>query len=319
MYLVFDIGGTFVKYAIMNSKGKIIEKSKAPTKEMNGESLDDLVISLAGVYKQFKDSYDIEGIAMSLPGQIDVEKGIVYGGGAIKYVDGAPLGELLSKQCDDKRVSLENDGKCAALAEIWNGNAKGCKDACVMVFGTGIGGGIVADGKVLHGKNLLAGELSYGLDRVSRADIPDFKPLESIGDVDKSYYEVPYMWSTYNSTRAFCGRVARAKNLPFDSVDGEQIYKWVEDGDELVKEMLEDYYFDIAKYCLTLYVILNPEIILIGGGICAQPAFIEGIKRYVDKLKVLSVVYSGLKVDVCMHKNDSNLLGALYNYKQLFD
>lgn len=89
-------------------------------------------------------------------------------------------------------------------------------------------------------------------------------------------------------------------------------------GDEDAREALEDMYFSIAKQCCNLYVTFDPEVILIGGGISAEPAFIEGIKRYVDQLKGMSIIYNEIKIDVCKYRNDSNLLGALYNFKQKY-
>ena len=66
-------------------------------------------------------------------------------------------------------------------------------------------------------------------------------------------------------------------------------------------------------------MIYNPEVILIGGGISAEPAFIEGIQRYIDQIKPLSMVFNDIRIDVCKFRNDSNLLGALYNFKQIYE
>lgn len=319
MYLVFDIGGTFVKYAWMSEDGEIHEKNKIPTRNRVGETLDDFIDSLVEIYEQYKDKYEVQGIAMGLPGQIDVENGIVYGGGGLKYLHACHLGEVISKRCDNVPVSLENDGKCAALAEVWKGNAVGCKDACVLVFGTGIGGGIIVDGHVHHGMDMMAGEISFCFDHVTREDLPNFQAIEDMKTLEDEYKYLPYMWSTMNSTRGFCYRVAVAKGLTPDEVDGELIYKWAEAGDKEVQEMLEEYYFDIAKYCCNLFVTISPEIILLGGGISAQPAFLEGVRKYVNQLKRISNVFNKINVDVCKHRGDSNLLGAMYNFKQKYN
>lgn len=92
----------------------------------------------------------------------------MYGGGRIKYLDGAHLGDLISEACGGVSVALENDGKCAALAELWLGNASTATNAAVVVVGTGIGGGIIIDRKIHRGKRLLAGELSYALMNMTR-------------------------------------------------------------------------------------------------------------------------------------------------------
>lgn len=178
MYLVFDVGGTFIKYALMDQKGKIYEKYKVPTPfqdgkvDDNGDEITPYTVKTEDgiaafleqidiIYGKYSKEYQITGIAMSLPGQVNVNQGIVYGGGSLPYLDRVPLGNLISRRCGNVPVALENDAKCAALAEVWIGNAKDCKDACVLVFGTGIGGGIIIDRKVRHGVGMIAGEMSF--------------------------------------------------------------------------------------------------------------------------------------------------------------
>lgn len=318
MYLVFDVGGTFIKYARITEEGQIEEKGKIPTPVKAGDGVKDFVSAIGEIYDRYAQQYELKGIAMGLPGQIDVERGIVYGGGGIKYLDEVALGDILSKRCDGIRVSLENDGKCTALAEVWLGNAKDVQDACVVVFGTGIGGGIIKDRKVHRGNRLLAGEISYCIDNMTRADLSRVTPLEDIPSVEASFEQIPFTQSPRCSTSGLTWRVAKAKGLPMDEVDGEKIYKWVEEGDAITTEVLEDVYFDIAKLCMNLYVTFDPDVILIGGGISAQPAFLKGIQKYVDQIKPITKVYSGIKLDVCKFLNDSNLLGALYHFKQMY-
>ncbi len=78
-------------------------------------------------------------------------------------------------------------------------------------------------------------------------------------------------------------------------------------------------YYNIAWHCCNLYITLAPEIILIGGGISAQPKFMEGIIKYTSKLRRLSYIYERMKIDLCKFGNDSNLIGALFNFLQKYD
>lgn len=318
MYLVFDVGGTFIKYARMTSDGQITEKGKTPTPCQAGDSIDDFINVVTDVYKRFAGIENVEGIAMGLPGQIDVERGIVYGGGALKYLDEVALGQQLSEHCDGVPVSLENDAKCAALAEVWMGNAKDAKNACVIVFGTGVGGGIIIDGKVHHGSRMLAGEISYFLDNMTIEDLDKIKPIEPL-PIYEAYETNPFVISSVVSTNALTYHVSKLKKMKPEEVKGEMIYQWVREGDKEVEEILEDFYFKIAKMCCSLYVTIDPDVILLGGGISAEPAFIEGIRKYVDKIKRITKVFNGIKLDVCKYQNDSNLYGALYNFKQKYE
>lgn len=319
MYLVFDVGASSVKYAWMTREGKIEEKGKIPTPNKVGEDIGDFLDSVGGVYDQYKCKGEVEGIAMGLPGQVDVEQGIVYSGGGIRYMDYVPLGELLSQRCDGIRVALENDAKCAALAEVWQGNAKDVQDACVLVFGTGIGGAVIKERKVHRGKHMLAGEVSYCLEGMQRADLSKVTTIENIVSLEESNDRIPFTQAARCSTYGLSWRVAREKGIPLDEVNGEKIYQWAEEGDKVVNEILQDVYFDIAKLCINMYVMFDPEVILIGGGISAQPAFIQGIQKYVTELMPLSKVYKHIKLDVCKFRNDSNLFGALYNFQQQYN
>lgn len=317
MYLVFDVGATSVKYAWMTEEGQIVEKSSILTKNKPEDGVEDFVESLGMIYDRYKEKGVVEGIAMGLPGQVDVDNGIVYGGGGIRYMHEVPLQEKMSKRCDNIRVSLENDGKCAALAEVWLGNAKDVTDACVLVFGTGIGGAIIKDRRVHRGKRMQAGEVSFMIDEMTREDLAHLGCIE-----DMSLYEaidkLPYFWAAHAATGAVCYWLSKKKNLPVEEVTGRKIYQWIREGDKEAEEMMEEMYFSIAKQCCNLYVTFDPEVILIGGGISAEPDFVEGIKRYVNQLKRISTIYKEIKIDVCKYRNDSNLLGALYNFKQKY-
>ncbi|MFQ9450959.1 MAG: ROK family protein [Coprococcus sp.] len=132
MYLVIDVGGTFIKHCVMDRDAEIMEKNKVPTPGRFGNGLDNIQQGLdafldviQGIYDDYKIKYDIQGIAISLPGQVDVDNGICYAGGALPYLDKAHVGELVSERCDGLKVALENDGKCASIVGDMAGKCKG--------------------------------------------------------------------------------------------------------------------------------------------------------------------------------------------------
>lgn len=153
-YLVFDIGGTNVKYALMDNEGQLLEKGKRPS----ADNLDDFIAALYEVGDQYKGKF--AGIAVCAPGKIDREKMIIHYGGALTFLDGLNLEETLGARYG-VAVSAENDAKAAALCEQWLGELKGVDTGAVLTLGTGVGGGIVASGKLLHGSSFQAGELSW--------------------------------------------------------------------------------------------------------------------------------------------------------------
>ena len=138
MYLVFDIGGTAIKYCWMNEAGEIFNKQEILSTAV--DSLDKFIETVAKIYHE--SNRKVEGIALSCPGVIDAANGTIKVVVAYPYLQGICLTELISKACDNIKVSLENDAKCAGLAEAWIGSAQAYDDAIIVVLGTGIGGGI---------------------------------------------------------------------------------------------------------------------------------------------------------------------------------
>lgn len=320
MYLIFDIGGTFSKYALMKADGTIVDKGKFETKNKEGDTVDDFVDSLVAVYDNYKTYTVIEGISMSLPGQIDVENGIVYVGGALPFLHKVRLGKLISDRCDHKPVTLENDAKCAALAEIWKGNAADYTNAVLFIIGTGVGGGVIIDRKVYRGNRMIAGEFSYIFDTITREEAEhNMLNVDDVERFEDKYGDGIYSLSKAAATYSLRVRVSKEKNIPLEQVTGELIYKWSDEGDEICSNALKDMYFAIAKQCLNMYVILNPDVILIGGGISSEPRFIEGIRYYAKMLSNAAEMFKGYKIELCKFGNDSNLLGALYNFLQMHD
>lgn len=319
MYLVFDVGGTFIKYAWMNQEGNVEDSGKIPTMRSVGDTISDFVEALGKIYDIYKEKGGVDGIAMAVPGLVDTDTCTVYNGGALHYLDQANMQDLIGNRCDGVKVAVENDGKCAALAEAWRGNAKDVNTAYVLIFGTGIGGGIVIDGKVHHGNRMVAGELSWHICTMERKDLDHLVSEKVFDTVEDVFDSLAYYDTVHCSIAALVHKVAKQKGLKDSDVSGELIYQWAKGGDNIAIEALEDIYFSIARLCLNVYVTVGADVILIGGGISEEPEFVKGIQRYIDKMKFVTEIYSGIRIDTCKYHNRSNLLGALYNFKQKYN
>lgn len=297
MYLVFDIGGTFVKYAMISSTGKIQFKNKIPT--LLDQGIEPFIHSLALVYQEMKGEYAIDGIAVSTPGAVDVEKGIVYNGGNLPFLHQQCLRDLVSEQCDGIKVAVENDGKCAGLAEAWIGSAKDVQDAIVIAFGTGIAGAVIKDKKIHRGNRLIAGEVSFLLN-----------------DMDR--HHKPTIWAHQNSALSLGQRLAAAKN-DSEAYSGEKFFAMLEQGDADADNILKDFAYSASIHLYNLQLIFDPDVICIGGGISEQPRLIEEIKNQVNVIWDQVPHIGKPNIVKCKFNNDSNLLGALYNYMQVYE
>ena len=134
--MVFDVGGTEIKYSVMDEGLNRTDAGSVPTPQDTQEHFLDTLYAL---YAPHRD--EVSGIAMALPGFVDTRTGFVSNGGALLYNTGTQVGQLVRERCGCP-VTLENDGKAAALAELQAGALQGCCNAAVFIIGTGVGGGI---------------------------------------------------------------------------------------------------------------------------------------------------------------------------------
>ena len=153
--LVFDIGGTEIKYSIMDETLSMEHSGHVPTPIDSFESFSKIICD---IYQEYKE--EVEGIAMSILGFVDSKNGVIKGGGLLRYNWQRPLRDELSRLCGCK-VVMENDGKAAVKAEYRKGSLIGTQNAAVFVVGTGVGGGLVVNGQLLRGIHETAGEFSF--------------------------------------------------------------------------------------------------------------------------------------------------------------
>ncbi len=265
-YVAFDIGGTFIKYALLQDEGTIINKAKVETPH----SLNELYQVLTHIVNAFKQTHHIEGIAISAPGAVDSDTGIIKGASALPYIHGPNIKTDLEK-LTNLRVEIENDANCAALAEVWLGNAKNTKDAMFVVIGTGIGGAIIKDRKIHRGVHLHGGEFGYTVQEFDSSTLT-FKT-----------------WSDIGSTNALVQNVAKQLKC---HLSGEEIFERAKT-DEICKKAVEDFYFHLAIGIYNLQYVYDPKVIIIGGGISNQPQLVDEINKrldtILDKIKIAKI------------------------------
>lgn len=291
--LVFDVGGTEIKYSLMDENLNDYDSGYVDTPLDSFESFSDLIYK---IYEPHKDEAD--GIAMSLPGFIDTKNGRCNGGGNLKYNHGTDVGPLLSKKCGCK-VVLENDGKAAAKAEHSRGVLQGCSNAAVFIIGTGVGGGLIIDGKIVKGRHFTAGEYSY-----INTNQNDFF-------ADNSF--VAGSCSTRSLLMAY-----QSKTNSSQILTGRQFFE-ILGNDEIAKEVFNDFCRNIAIQIYNLYWLLDLEKIAIGGGISRQEILIETINKEFNKLldeTPLSQFMPKMELEILRAKfaNEANQIGALMTY-----
>ncbi|MFN3466134.1 MAG: ROK family protein [Candidatus Brocadiales bacterium] len=163
LILAADVGGTNTRTALLSTEGEVLKGLKRPTPAHKGrETL------IAHLVQMFKDTLkeggvgirEVGGIGVGFPGPLDAEKGIIFNPPNLKGWEEVHLKDILEQEMD-RPVVVENDANAAALGEYWRGAGRGTSSLVCLTLGTGVGGGVVLEGRVWHGDKGIAGEIGH--------------------------------------------------------------------------------------------------------------------------------------------------------------
>ena len=292
-YICIDIGGTSIKYGVLDGTGEIFINGSITTKVTQTENfiLLDLKKLIKDILEQYV-TYDIKGICVSSAGVVDPEKGeIVYSGPTIPGYTGTKIKEEIEKEFDI-RCEVENDVNCAGLGEYWKGAGKGSKSMVCMTVGTGIGGSVILDGKLLNGIGYTAGEIGYM-------------------DVNGQFIQ------EVASSRFLVKKVQEEKEKKEgtkQNITGVDVFELAKKGDEICIDAIDMLIENLAVGIRNIMYLLNPEIVIIGGGITAQKEYLEERIRKRVNDGMISDMFKKTKIELAQQGNQAGLLGALYHF-----
>ncbi len=282
MIVCIDIGGTSLKVAVENND-ELLDKDTLPVRE----DFDSFVQEIVRWIKEKQKKYDIEGIAFSAPGAVDVKSGIIGGASAIPYIHGPNFKEVFKEKLD-LPISIENDANCAALAEVYKGAAKEYNDVCFVVCGSGIGGAVIKDGLVHHGKHLHGGEFGYTVVCEDNGNMP--------------------ILSEVASTQAMVRRVEKQLGGKWD---GLKVFKEASNGNQVCQDSIEKFYHYLALGIYNIQYTYDPELIVIGGAISKREDLCDNVSRHLDIiLEKVGIAKVKPQVVSCQYFGDANLIGA---------
>jgi beta-glucoside kinase len=289
-YICFDIGGTKVKHGLLLENGTILSKDSYNTQCAN---LEIFLEQMVETIKMYTTNNDVKGVAISLPGFINPHSGYSERAGAVTALDNQNLKTLLETRIP-LQVEIENDGNCAALAEKISGNAQNCSDFICLTLGTGIGGGIFIDGKLLHGHSFRGSEFGFIITQAGKYD----------GDILQSNASTAALIQSYKKLRGIS---------EYEEINGEKVFL-ASVKHKSVRRLIDDWTKNISYGIYNLAATLNPQKILIGGGIIAQQGLLSNIKNHLDQLYWWKDIK--IPVECCKHQNDAGMIGALYHFIQ---
>ena len=292
-YICIDIGGTSIKYGVLSEKGEIFIDGTVSTKVTEKENfiLSDVKKLIRNILDEYK-KYEIKGICVSTAGVVNPEKGeIAYAGPTIPKYTGTKIKEELEKEFSIS-CEVENDVNCAGLGEYWKGAGKGSKSMVCLTIGTGIGGSVILDGKLLNGIGYTAGEIGYM-------------------DVNGSYIQ------NIASSKYLVEKVQKEKEEKegiTDAITGVDIFELAKKGDEICIAGINEIISNLAVGVRNIIYLLNPEVIVIGGGITAQKEYLEEKIRKEVNDGMISDMFRKTRIELAQQGNQAGLLGALYNF-----
>lgn len=302
MLLAFDIGGTFIKYALVDEAYQVSDSSKVPTPD----SIEDFWESLERVIYSFQNQ--ITGIAISCPGEINSRLGFVFKGGLIPYLRNIPLASRLNK-IFQVPVTVLNDGDAAGLAEARIGNLQDCYCGATFVLGTGVGLALTSNGSListLHLKDYL---------RWPNPEEPPTSPEQKQFQREILMHGISSLVQNLGSAVNFVAQASQLLQLPEE--DGLQVFEALHTGyhGEL-QNLFISYCREIAILIYNLQSLVRLEKVTIGGGISSQDILLEEINH---QYKLLFEESSGqrfslLEIQAARYHNSSNLLGAVCHF-----
>lgn len=268
-----DLGGTTVKLGLFTVEGEVLDKWEIKTDTSNNgqKILPDIADSILKKIEEKKiDKAFVEGVGIGVPGPVD-ENGVVNKAANLGW--GVFNLEEEFTKLTGLKVKGANDANVAALGEMWKGAARGYKNIVMVTLGTGIGGGIIIDEKIVTGSTGAGGEIGH-------IHVKD-------GETDKCGCGNKGCFEQYCSATGIV-RLANKhleKNAPSvlrnDELSAKSIFDAYKAGDELAKEILDEYFEILGKGFGIIGSILNPEVFVIGGGVSkAGTVITDGVVEY---------------------------------------
>lgn len=309
-YIGIDLGGTNIAAGLVTEEGCLLNHLSLPTK--SGRSAEEIVKDMAELAKKAAKKEhipwaEIVGVGIGVPGTANKETGVVEYANNLGFFD-VPIIEMMENHLPGTKIWFDNDANAAAWGEYVAGSGKGCDSMLAVTLGTGIGGGIILNGKLFEGINYGAGEFGHFV--IDRNGI-------ECNCGRKGCFEA------YASATALISQTRAAmKEQPdsllwelsegnLDAVEGKTLFDGVRLKDETAGRVLEQYLEYLSCGLVDLINIFQPELICIGGGISKAGDLLLGpLKKIIDREDYARTSKRRTKLAAASLDNDAGLIGA---------
>lgn len=303
-----DLGGTNIVAAVVDEKYNIIAKAKTPTAVPRSAELifDDIAkVCKEAVEKAGLTMDDILSVGLGTPGTVNSD-GVIEFANNLNF-DNVPAKDMIIERLGDKPVYVANDANCAALGEAYAGCGNGAKNFIAVTLGTGVGSGVIVDGKIVTGVNNAGGECGH---------------MVIVVDGEACTCGRHGCWEAYASATALINQTKKAMEQYPDSVmhqlaeeegkvSGKTAFDAMRRGDIAGIKVVDQYIKYVACGIINLVNALQPEIICVGGGICNEgETLLRPLRRYIEAERYS--VYSKIQTKILKAElgNDAGIIGA---------
>jgi len=303
-----DLGGTNIVAGVMNDKYEIVAKFSTPTlaDRPYTEVVKDMAMAVTEAMKEAGITLDqCASLGIGSPGTCDSAKGTIVYANNLHWSD-VPLREELNKYLDIP-VYISNDANCAALGEVEAGSAKGKQNVIMVTLGTGVGGGIIIDGKIFSGQNSAGAEIGHALLVMDGV----LCTCGRKGCVEAYASATGLIRMTKEKMDEYPDSVMHEITAKRGHVSGRTAFEAQRMGDEAGDQVVKYYVRCVAEGLIDLINIFRPEVIILGGGISNEgPGLFDPLRAYINEN-----CYGGLKTDVpgiipAVLGNDAGIIGA---------
>lgn len=318
-YIGIDLGGTNIAVGVVNEACEIIKKDSVPTGRLR--SFTEITKDMGALCKQLVQETgisdaEVAAIGIACPGSIGSDGKSVGYANNIPSLNGEPLCDAINQYFPAAKVYIENDADAAAYGEMICGAAKGEKDVIMITLGTGVGGGIMIDGKIYTGFNHAGGELGHMVIAAGGAPC-------TCGRCG--------CWESYASATALIQQTAETiKQFPESvihemiqgdtaNITGKTAFDAMQKGDAAGGAIVEQYVEYVGIGAVNLINIFRPKKLVIGGGVSkAGEALLAPLRQYAEKNTYGAEVNTIPKTEIVVAKlgNDAGIIGAAMLYRQ---
>ena len=305
-----DVGGTNVKIALVDDNGKIIYSNSVPTYAKMGYeyTVNNIKQAIKDLMKETNTTpSDIEGIGFDFPGQVDCKTGVVKLAPNIPGWVNVPIAQMIEDEFHIP-TRIDNDVRCAALGELKFGAGRGCENFICITVGTGIGSGIVINGKVVRGATNAAGELGHIKLQMNGG------PICGCGDTGclEAFASGPAIVAM---SQEYIKGGKSTKFREMAAVEGGEITPYMvakaaEEGDPVAKRIFEIVGEYIGIGLTSVINLLNPERVIIGGGVAESGELLLGPIRKTIKERAMVVAGNAVEIVPAQLGNSAGVIGA---------